>query len=133
MRSIGSGQSGNRWRKNTVSIALVVCLSAFAAGCSHIDAMFSEPPQTQQKPAVRKVPAKTATVTPERRAEANALHTSALDQLGRGAYGPAVSNMTKAAKLDPTNEQIRRDLVRANRMRSTIAAGETPARHGVSD
>jgi hypothetical protein len=133
VRSIGNVQGENRRRKNAVSIALAVCLSAFATGCSHIDAMFSEPPQTQQKPAVRKAPAKTATVTPERRAEAKALHASALDQLGRGAYGPAVSSLTQASKLDPTNEQIRRDLVRANRMRSTIAAGDTPARHGVSD
>jgi hypothetical protein len=133
VRGIGSVQSGKRRRKNTVSIALVVCLSAFATGCSHIDAMFSEPPQTQQKPTVRKAPIKAVSVTPERREQANALHASALDQMGRGAYGPAVSSLAQAAKLDPTNEQIRRDLVRANRMRSTIAAGETPARHGVSD
>jgi hypothetical protein len=122
VRSIGNVQGENRRRKNAVSIALAVCLSAFATGCAHIDAMFSEPPQTQQKPAVRKVPAKTATVTPERRAEAKALHASALDQLGRGAYGPAVSSLKQASKLDPTNEQVRRDLVRANRMRSTIVS-----------
>ena len=85
------------------------------------------------KPAIRKAPAKTVTVTPERQAQANALHASALDQLGRGAYGPAVSNLTRASKIDPTNEQIRRDLVRANRMRSAIAAGDAPARHGVAD
>lgn len=133
MRGIGSDRGESRRRKNAASIALAVCLSAFATGCAHIDAMFSEPAQTEQKPAVRKAPTKTVSVTPERRAQANALHASALDQLGRGAYGPAVSNMTKAAKLDPTNEQIRRDLVRANRMRSAIAAGDTPARHGVSD
>lgn len=133
MRGIGGVQSENKRCKNAASIALVVCLSAFAAGCSHIDAMFSEPAQTEQKPAVRKAPARAVTVTPERRAEAKALHASALDQMGRGAYGPAVSSLTQAVKLDPTNEQIRRDLVRANRIRSTISNGETPVRHGIAD
>lgn len=119
-------------RKRVASIVVVACLSVFGAGC----ALFGdEPAEPVQKPAVRKLaPVKAAVVvTPEQRAEAKALHTTALDQMGRGAFGPAASNLRRAAKLDPTNEQIRRDLIRADRIRSAFAAGEVPARHGMAD
>ena len=115
--------------KRVVSIAFAVCISLAATGCAHIDAMFSSPGQVEPKQPVRKpAPAKAIAVTPEQRAEAKALHATAIEQMGRGAVGPATSNLTQAAKLDPLNTQIRRDLIRANRMRSAIGAGEAPVR-----
>lgn len=108
--------------------ALIVTFAlTLTAGCAHVDAMFSSPEQAEPKPT-RKVTPKAAAVSPEQRAEAKALHATALDQIGRGAIGPATSNLTQAAKLDPANEQIRRDLARANRMRSAVNAGEAPVR-----
>ncbi|NOT39808.1 MAG: hypothetical protein HOP13_04880 [Alphaproteobacteria bacterium] len=124
MHEFGEEQSKRR-RKRVASIAFAVCLSAFATGCAHIDGLFASPEQAEPKQRVRKpAPAKAVAVTPEQRAEAKALQATALDQIGRGAIGPATSNLTQAAKLDPTNNQIRRDLVRANRMRSAVGAGE---------
>jgi len=111
-----------------LAISVVAIAATMTSGCSHIDTMFnsSEP---APKPAVRPQVTKPAlTVTPERRAEAKALHATALDQMGRGAFGPATTNLTQAAKLDPTNEQIRRDLARANRVRSAVGSGEAPMR-----
>ncbi|MFM9865412.1 MAG: hypothetical protein ACKVRO_17615 [Micropepsaceae bacterium] len=132
MGELDKVQSESGLRKRAASIAFALCLSAFATGCAHIDAMFSSPEQADPKP-VRKLAPKAVAVSPEQRAEAKALHATALGQIGRGAIGPATSNLTQAAKLDPTNEQIRRDLARANRMRSAVAAGDGPVRRTAID
>lgn len=117
-----------------LAVAFVAGVSLTTAGCAHIDAMFTSD-KAEPKPAVAKpAPAKAVvSVSPERRAEAKALHATALDQMGRGAFGPATTNLTQAAKLDPTNDQIRRDLARANRIRSAIGAGEAPQRRTAVD
>lgn len=111
-------------------VALVVAAAAPASGCA---SLFRPPVEPVPKPAVRQ-PAKPAlVVTPERRAEAKALHATALELMARGAFGPATTNLTQAMKLDPTNDQIRRDLSRANRVRSSVGAGEAPARPSTVD
>jgi hypothetical protein len=133
VRGLGQTYAQEKRRKpfaRALAVAFVASISMTAAGCASIGAMFGSPDATEPKPVVRKsAPVKAAvSVTPERRAEAKALHATALDQMGRGAFGPATSNLRHAAKLDPTNEQIRRDLARANRIRTAIGAGEAPPR-----
>lgn len=56
------------------------------------------------------------------RAQAETLRVAALEQMSRGAVGPAVSNLTKASKLDPTNEKVRHDLERALRVRNAMVS-----------
>jgi hypothetical protein len=117
-----------------LAVALVTGAAMTASGCASIGSLFDTPEQAEPKMPVRKpAPVKAATVTPEQRAEASALHATALDQMGRGAIGPATSNLALAAKLDPTNAQIRRDLATANRMRSAVSASDVPLRRGSVD
>jgi hypothetical protein len=118
-------QASARHRRpaRAVAVALVLGASALSAGCASVGTMFdsSEP---APKPAVRKVvaPKPKVGVTPAMRAEAEAMRNTALQQMSRGAVGPAVSTLTKASKLDPTNEQIRRDLDQAIRVRGSVAS-----------
>ena len=130
MRGDGQNRGLGQRRKpylRALAMSLVAIAATMTSGCAHIDAMFNEAPAP--KPVVRQPTAKPVlNVTPERRAEAKALHATALDQMGRGAFGPATTNLTLASKLDPANEQIRRDLARANRVRSSVGAGEAPMR-----
>lgn len=107
-----------------LSIALVLGAAALTTGCAHIGGVFGASTEAEPKPAVRKPapPKPKVVVTPAMRAEAEALRVAALDQMSRGAVGPAVTSLTKAAKLDPTNEKIRSDLDRAIRVRNTAAS-----------
>ena len=107
-----------------VSIALVLGAAGLTSGCAHVGGMFGASDEAEPKPALRKpAPAKPkVAVTPAMRAEAEALRVAALDQMSRGAVGPAVTSLTKAAKLDPTNEKIRSDLDRATRARNAAAS-----------
>ncbi len=135
MRRIGQKYSKKQRRKpfaRALAVAFVACLSMTAAGCAHLfdSSEQAAPKQPIPKPALTKA---VAPVTPEQRAEAKALHVTALNQMGRGAFGPATSNLTRATKLDPTNEQIRRDLARANRVRTAVGAGEMPSRSAATD
>ena len=134
VRDFGHSQR-HKHLARALAVAFVACASTMTAGCAHIDALFNATEEPELKPVLRKpMPVKVAViVTPERRAQADALHASALHQMSRGAVGPAVSNLTRAAKLDPTNDQIRRDLVRANRIRSAVGAGEAPLRRSAAD
>jgi Flp pilus assembly protein TadD len=104
------------------AVAAAVCLSILTAGCSHISAVFDDaaPKPTLVKPAAAPKPA--PVVTPAQRAEAGALNATALEQMRRGAIGPAISNLKRAAKLDPDNRQVREDLARAMRMRGAAVA-----------
>jgi Flp pilus assembly protein TadD len=111
----------NRGRRSR-AVAAAVCLSLLTAGCSHISAVFEDP---APKPAVTKpaaAPKPAPVVTPAQRAEAGALNATALEQMRRGAIGPAISNLKRAAKLDPENRQVREDLARALRMRGAAVA-----------
>lgn len=122
MHAHASQQTAGRRKGSARAFAVALLASALlsTAGCAHVDAMFATPKESEPKLAPPKpAPAKAVVrVTPEQRAEAKALHATALKQMSRGAVGPAASNLALAAKLDPANEQIRRDLVRANRMRA---------------
>lgn len=133
MRSHGPMQRGKRRNRlaRSLAVALVTSIGTAMSGC----ALINPPEQVEQKPpAPKPAPVKaTAVITPEQRAEASALHAAAIEQMGRGAIGPATTNLALAAKLDPTNERIKRDLVRANRMRSAIGQREVPPRRGVDD
>lgn len=134
VRGLGRTYSQEKRRKpfaRALAVAFVACMSMTAAGCAHL---FDTPEQAAPKQPIPK-PAltKAAPVSPEQRAEAKALHATALSQMGRGAFGPATSSLTRAVKLDPTNEQIRRDLARANRVRTAVGAGEMPSRSAASD
>ena len=117
-----------------VSIALALGTATLTAGCAHIDGVFGPSGETEQKPAIRKplAPKPKATVTPAMRAEAEALRVAALEQMSRGAVGPAVSNLTKAAKLDPSNEKIRHDLDRAIRTRNAVASTSGTSSRGAA-
>ena len=131
MRGDGQNYEWKQRRKSVLralAIAVVAVGATMTSGCAHIEGMFN-PPEPAPKSVVRQPASKPVlNVTPERREEAKALHAAALGQMGRGAFGPATTNLTQAAKLDPTNEQIRRDLARANRVRSAVGAGEPPMR-----
>lgn len=107
-----------------VSLALVLGAGQLTAGCAHVGGVFGSSDDAEQKPALRK-PASAkpkVVVTPAMRAEAEALRIAALDQMSRGAVGPAATSLAKAAKLDPTNEKIRSDLERAIRARNAAAS-----------
>jgi cytochrome c-type biogenesis protein CcmH/NrfG len=132
----GSGQTYSQEQRRkpvarALAVAFVACMSMATAGCAHL---FDSPEQAAPKqPIPKPAVTKAAPVSAEQRAEAKALHATALNQMGRGAFGPATSNLTRATRLDPTNEQIRRDLARANRVRSAVGAGEMPSRSAASD
>jgi hypothetical protein len=126
MRANGNIERTERHKRlaRAVSIALVLGSAALTAGCAHVGSMFGASSEAGQKPALRKPapPKPKVAVTPAMRAEAEALRVAALDQMSRGAVGPAVTSLTKAAKLDPTNEKIRTDLDRAIRARNAAAS-----------
>lgn len=116
-------QAGKR-RSRNASVFLAACLAASTAGCSHINTMFDDPERAPKPAVVKSVPAPKPApiVTPAQRAEAKALRTTALQQIRRGAIGPAISNLKLAAKLDPENRQIRRDIAWATSLRSATVA-----------
>ncbi len=135
VRGLGQTYSQEKRRKPfapALAVAFVAGISMTTAGCAHL---FDSPEQAAPKQPIPKpvLTKAVAPITPEQRAEAKALHAVALNQMGRGAFGPATSNLTRATRLDPTNEQIRRDLARANRVRTAVGAGETPSRSSASD
>jgi hypothetical protein len=116
-------QRGNRRSRNAF-VLVAACLAASTAGCSHINAMFDDPARAPKPAVVKSVPAPkpAPVVTPAQRAEAKALRTTALAQIRRGAIGPAISNLKRAAKLDPENRQVRRDIAWATSLRSATVA-----------
>lgn len=126
MRANGNIERLERRKRfaRAVSIALVLGTAALTTGCAHIGGVFGASGEAEPKPMLRKpAPAKPkVVVTPAMRTEAEALRVAALDQMSRGAVGPAVTSLTKAAKLDPTNEKIRTDLDRAIRARNAAAS-----------
>lgn len=135
MRANGNIERLERRKRlaRAVSIALVLGTAALTTGCAHVGDVFGTSADGEPKPAVRK-PATAkpkVAVTPAMRAEAEALRVAALDQMSRGAVGPAVTSLTKASKLDPTNEKIRGDLDRAIRARNAAASRSTAQSAGL--
>jgi len=125
MRANGKTANSDRCKRlaRAVAVACAVAASTLTSGCAHVGAIFDSPEEAGQRPAVRKsaMPKPKVVVTPAMRAEAEVLRAAAFEQMSRGAVGPAVTNLTKASKLDPTNEKIRIDLDRAIRVRNAVA------------
>ena len=126
MRNLASSNPHPRghYRSRALSVVLAACLAASTAGCSHISAMFDDPARAPKPAVVKAAPAPkpAPVITAAQRAEAKALRTTALQQMHRGAVGPAISNLKRAAKLDPENKQVQRDLARATGMRRAAVA-----------
>ena len=110
-----------RWAR-IVSITLAACAATLASGCAHVGNVFGTSEEAEKKTTIRKPPKPKVVATPAMRAQAETLRVAALEQMSRGAVGPAVSNLTKASKLDPTNEKVRHDLERALRVRNAMVS-----------